>query len=103
MAIVVAPLGNFGPAHVSGSFISAGFFKITGADGEGTSAAISIPGFSRIDGAIIQALDDGNNIVTQDADVTWSGNILTIADGSSFDLSADGDAIYAVVWGLANV
>lgn len=103
MAIAVTSLGGFGPAQVVGSFLQVGFFKIVVADGEGVTAAITIPGFSLIEGAMIQALDDGNNIVTQDADVTWATNILTIADGSSFDLSTDGDTIYAIVWGRPNV
>lgn len=62
-------------------------FKIT--TPAGTSEAITLPGVHTITGLkSFEALDSGNNIVTADADVTWSGNVLTIADGSTYDHSA---------------
>lgn len=64
------------------------------------SVAITVPGMSTIEGAMVQVLSSGNNVVTSDADVTWSGATLTIADGSSFTL-ADTMTIYALVWGKA--
>jgi hypothetical protein len=73
-------------------------FKVT-ISGTTTTESIKIPGLSAIHGAIVQVLDSGNNVVTTDADVTWSGNSLTIADGSTFNLDAASQAIYAIVWG----
>jgi len=50
--------------------------------------------------AFLQVRDTGNNIVTTDADVTFTGNILTIADGSTFNLDATAVTIDVIAWGL---
>ena len=62
--------------------------------------SITASQFSRITGAVVQVLDNGNNIVTSDADITWSGNVLTIANGSSFSLAATYTA-NCIVWGIS--
>lgn len=64
-----------------------------------TSVAIGIDKLHQIQGAIVQILDSGDRVATSDADITWSGNTLTIANGGSFNL-ADTQVIYALVWGI---
>jgi len=71
---------------------------------------IVFPQLKNIRGVIIQVQDSGNNIVNGDteaavfADVTFSGNVLTIADGTDFDLSAfTGGRIFGLVWGDAKL
>lgn len=45
-------------------------------------------GLAHITSAIVQVLDAGNNVVTTDADVTWSAGNLTIADGATYNTVA---------------
>jgi len=75
-----------------------------------TSMEIVFPQLKTIRGAMIQVQDSGNNIVNGDteaavfADVTFSGNTLTIADGTDFDLSAfTAGRIFGLVWGDAKL
>lgn len=81
-----------------GSFCPFVPFKMT-VSGTTTSEAVTFSNIGTIRGAMIQALSSGNNVVTTDADVTWSGNVLTIADGSTFNLDESGQVIYGAVWG----
>ena len=67
--------------------------------GTTTSEDVTFPNIGVIKGVIVQVLDSGNNVVTTDIDVTWSGNVLTLANGSTFDLDASSQVIYGVVWG----
>jgi len=83
-----------------GIFMPVVLFKAT-ISGTTTSEALTFAQLSVIDGALIQVLDSGNNVATTDIDVTWSGNVLTLADGSTFNLDASGHNIYGVVWGKA--
>jgi hypothetical protein len=101
MAIAVENLGGAksSPMEVIGSMLPLSIVKVTGADGEGTSAAITIPGINVIEAVFPLAIDGGNNYQTMGMDITWSGNVVTIADGGDFDLSADGDTIYLIVVG----
>jgi hypothetical protein len=85
-----------GLVEIIGSYGPFSLIKITSPGT--TSVAVRVPGMNKIDGAIVQVLTSGNNVATSDADVTWSGDTLTIADGSSFSL-ADTQTIYALVWG----
>jgi hypothetical protein len=32
--------------------------------------------------------------------VTWTGNVLTIADGTDYDLDQTSSIIYGIVWGI---
>lgn len=89
-----------GLAPSIGSYVPIILFKVT-ISGTTTSEDLTFAGLSVIHGAIIQVLDSGNNVATTDADVTWSGNVLTLADGSTFNLDASGHNIYGVVWGKA--
>lgn len=103
MANVVVGFDNRTPPkllEVIGSFPSASVIKVT-ISGTTTSEDIAIPGLSTIHGAIVTVLDSGDRAATSDIDVTWSGNVLTLADGGSFNLDATGHAIYALVWGNA--
>jgi hypothetical protein len=104
MAVVVTPIGGEGlsPMAIIGSLLPMVVVKVTGADGEGTSADIVIPGFETIEAVLAFCFDSGNNQTITDADITWSGNTVTIADGSTFDLSAVGATLYLLVIGQVN-
>lgn len=45
-------------------------------------------GLTTIVSAIVQVLDAGNNVVTTDADVTFSGGNIIVADGSTYNTVA---------------
>lgn len=103
MANAVTGFNGAAPAGLLpaiGAFMPIIMFKVT-ISGTTTSEAITFAGLAAIHGAIIQVLDSGNNVATTDVDVTWSGNVLTLADGSTFNLDASGHNIYGVVWGKA--
>lgn len=68
----------------------------------GTSCAVTANHVKTIDSVIAMELNSGNNITSSDMDITWSGNTITIADGSSYDLSATGDNITLFVFGENN-
>lgn len=55
-------------------------------------------GLGTIQGAIVQVVDSGNNVVTSDADVTFSAGNLTVADGSTYNTVA-GQIVNWLVWG----
>jgi hypothetical protein len=91
-----------------GSFIPLIPFLATPANA--ATMDIVFPQLKTIRGVIIQVQDSGNNIVNGDAeaavfaDVTFSGNVLTIADGTDFDLSAfTAGRIFGLVWGDAKL
>ncbi len=86
--------------EVIGSFPSASVIKVT-ISGTTTSEDVVVPGLSKILGVLITVLDSGDRVATSDIDVTWSRNVLTLADGGTFNLDATGHAIYALVWGNA--
>lgn len=65
-----------------------------------TTVDVKLPQLTLIKGAIVQILDSGNRVATSDADITWSGNTMTIADGGTFSL-ADTMTIYIMAWGEA--
>lgn len=85
-----------------GSFLPVVGFKVT-ISGTTTSEAIKIPNLGIIYGAIVQVIDTNGRVATSDIAVSWSGNTLTLADGSSFNLDAAGHSIYVVAWGKAKV
>ncbi len=35
--------------------------------------------------------------------VTWSGNVLTIADGTDYDMDQTSSVIYGIVWGIPHL
>lgn len=85
MAYTIASIEN----RVVGDYISEErSFKIT-TPASASSEAITLPGVYAITGIkSFVALDSGNNYASDGADLTWSGNVLTIADGTGFDYSA---------------
>lgn len=54
-----------------------------------------------VDGWIVQIYDSGNRVKTSDADITVSGNVMTIAAGGTFTLLAT-DIIHIMAWGSPN-
>jgi len=90
------------PVEATGSMLPLILAKIT-ISGTTTSEAITLPQLAQIKGVIVQVLDSGNNVVTTDIDVTWSNNVLTLADGLTFNLDAAGQNIYVAVWGTAKL
>ena len=79
--------------RVTGSYpVGEKSYKITSPTG--TSESIELPGIYAITGIkSFSALDSGNNYASDGADLTWSGNTLTIADGTGYDHSA-----MATIW-----
>lgn len=80
-------------------------FNHTTTSGEASANTLSIDlsaDLGAIDGAVIQVVDSGNNVVTADADVTFSGATLTIADGSTYNTVA-GQIIRGIVFGSLSV
>ncbi|RMG04686.1 MAG: hypothetical protein D6726_02910 [Nitrospirae bacterium] len=90
-----------GVVEVLGQFAPIACFKVVPSSSEASAGTLSvtITQLVRITGAMVQVLDSGNNVATSDIDVTWSGNVLTLANGSSFSLAATQN-IYCVVWGI---
>lgn len=52
-----------------------------------TTVTIKAEGLREVEWATVQVLDSGNRVATSDADVTWSGDEITVADGGSFSLA----------------
>lgn len=90
-------------SRIVGALMGAGFVpvdaqQVTGShtvtSGEASANAVVIDtGLDTITGAICQVLNAGN-VATSDADITWSGSDLTIADGSSYNTVAG----YVINW-----
>lgn len=93
MATLVPAIPN--PIMVIGSLVPVVVVRVTS---PGTSSvAVAIPGLSKVTDAVVQILDSGDNIVTADADITFSGNIITIADGATYTM-ANTDTIRIIAW-----
>lgn len=90
------------PVEATGSMLPLVLGLVT-VSGTTTSEAVVFPQLTNIKGALVQVLDSGNNVATSDIDVTWSGNTLTLADGSTFNLDAAGHNIYVAVWGTSKL
>ena len=73
-----------GPIETIGSFSTIDMKKVTS---PGTTSVDIVMDLKKILSVIVQVLDSGNNVVTSDADITFSGNTVTVADGSSFSLA----------------
>ena|SRR3990167_1264826 len=94
--------------EVEGSFAPLIPFKCT-ISGTTTSEAITFSQLSVIVGVVLLPL--GASGVTAFGDtngalgplVTWSGNVLTIADGTDYDLDQTDSIIYGIVWGKAKI
>jgi hypothetical protein len=92
-AAIVEILGTFGPFAM---------LKAVPSSTEDTAEALSvtIPNLSVIKGAIVQCLDSGNNVATSDLDITWTGNVLTLAAGTTFSDITVNHAFYIFAWGV---
>lgn len=75
--------GNVVTSPNTTSKIESGEYTMDATDDTNGFAAIATS-LSAIAAAIVQIVDSGNQVVTSDADITWSGATLTVADGSSF-------------------
>lgn len=76
------------PNVVVGQYLSQeASYKLTSLTG--TSEAFTLGGINEITGIkSFVALDSGDNYASDGADITYSGNVLTIADGTGYDHSA---------------
>jgi len=72
------------------------------ADDTAGSFTVTFPSMVTITGFLVQILDSGNNVITDDADITVSGNVMTIADGSTYAVTAD-EVHHILVWGTARL
>lgn len=68
-----------------------------------TSETITFPNLSVIKGWILMAVTSG--VVDDSAAITTSasGNVLTIADGTGFDLDDANTVVYGLVWGTSKL
>jgi len=84
MAVVVTEIQNV----VVGQYLSGeASFKLT-TPGAGPDT-YTLPGVHEITGIkSFESVDSGNNLHSDGADVTFSGAVLTIADGTGYDHSA---------------
>lgn len=75
--------------EVVGSYVNAdqGTHEVTTAEASAGSVSIATR-LRRITNAIVQVVDSGNNVVTSDADISWSDGTLIVADGSTFAVTA---------------
>lgn len=78
--------------------VSLGGRVTTSAAQASANAVVIATGLTTILGAIIQVVDAGNNVVTSDADVTFSGGNLTVADGATYN-TVSGQIINWIAWG----
>ncbi len=103
MATITNYLSGSRPSlvEVVGTYNPFVLIKIEPTTAEATAGtlSVSISELRTITGAIVQILNSGNNVATSDADITWSGNTLTIANGSSYTMAST-DNIYTLVWGI---
>lgn len=97
-----------GPAPAEGSYVPMIPFKCT-ISGTTTSESITFPQLSSIQGVVILPLGANGVTAFGDSDgalgplVTWSGNVLTIADGTDYNLDQTSSIIYGIVWGRAKL
>lgn len=91
-----APLYNDAGVDISGTLESvayAGQYTVTSDDATANAATIAT-GHTTVAVAVAQVVDSGNNVVTSDADITWSAGNLIVADGGSYNTTAG----YKVRW-----
>jgi len=96
------------PVEVVGSFSPLIPFKCT-IGGTTTSESITFPQLSVIVGVVILPLGASGVTAFGDSNgalgplVTWTGNVLTIADGTDYNLDQTSSIIYGIVWGKAKL
>ena len=91
--------------EVVGSFMPLIPFKCTPA-ATTTSETITFSQLKTIVGVVLLPLGASGVTAFGDANgalgplVTWSGNVLTIADGTDYDLDQTSSIIYGIVWSI---
>lgn len=98
MAVVYAPT-KVNPLIVIGSLVPVVVFTATTLGT--TTVDLVVAGLSKVTAAIVQITDSGGNVVTSDVDITFDGNTITLADGSSFSL-ADTYIATIIAWGISS-
>lgn len=74
---------------------------LTAADATANTVAVDFNNFLDIvDVAIVQTRDANNNLSNERFDITWSGTIVTVADGSTDTLASD-DQLVVIAFGKA--
>lgn len=92
-ALNVQLVGSFGPF----SMVKA---TPTSAEDTAESFSVTFPNLSIINFYMVQAFSTGNNAKTSDVDVTASGNVLTIAAGSTYTDIVSTDYFMILVGGI---
>lgn len=64
--------------------VKAGITTVSAAQASANTVAITT-GLTSITAVQVMVLNTGNNVVTADADITFSGGTLTVADGSTYN------------------
>jgi len=91
------------PTEIVGSYALYEEGRHTITSDEASANTVSIPTrFNRVTNALVQIVDSGNNDVTADADITWSGSTLIVADGSTYNTTA-GYVIRYLVFGVGGL
>ena len=86
-----------------GSFSPIQLFKYVPSTADDTAGTVTItlPGLSTIIGWFVEVYESGVKDANQDPDVSSSGNVLTIADGSNWALATSSE-LYIMVFGKPN-
>ncbi len=64
--------------------VRAGIVTVSAAQASANAVAITT-GLTTITAVQVMVLNTGNNVVTSDADITFTGGTLTVADGSTYN------------------
>lgn len=83
---------TIGGVAISGN-VRAGITTVSAAQASANAVAITT-GLTTITAVQVMVLNTGNNVVTSDADITFSGGTLTVADGSTYNTVED----YLIHW-----
>jgi hypothetical protein len=96
VACNVEIIGTFGPFSMVKAIPSS-------AEDTAETFSVTFPNLSTINWYMVQAFSSGNNAKTSDVDVSASGNVLTIAAGSSYTDILSTDYFMILVAGKARV
>ena len=90
--LLVETIGSYGPFAMLKAVPSS-------AEDTAETFSVTVPNIVNILGYMVQAFSSGNNSKTSDVDVTASGNVLTIAAGSTYTDILSTDYFMIIVWG----
>ena len=93
-----------GTANIKSALTLVGIHTVTSAEATANTLTIDLSNdMAAVEDGVIQIKDSGNNVVTADADITFGGSAgtVTIADGSTLNLTA-GYTISYIVFGSAS-